>query len=173
MHDPRVTRSRLLPLASRALVVAVLSIFATAPLLAQRVETGGLAAELRSVRSGGEVRASIAKSSFTGRIVGVSTDSLTLDLGTSRQALALAGIDSVWVRTSSESRGAARGGMIGAIVLGGGLALIGASLCESDSGCNGALARYALGGAVVGGTFGLLIGSTIGSSRSHWKRVHP
>lgn len=159
--------------AASAPLLAVLLCVVASPLQAQRASTDGLAAALRSTTTKTVVRASVAHVTFDGRLTHVAPDSLTITVAGAPRALAFAEIDSLWIREGSENSGAARGGLIGALVLGGATAFVTSSLCDAAGGCTSAVAGLTLGGAVAGGILGLLIGASVGHVVPHWKQVHP
>ncbi|MFN8669594.1 MAG: hypothetical protein U0164_20570 [Gemmatimonadaceae bacterium] len=55
----------------------------------------------------------------------------------------------------------------------GATALVTTSLCESPGGCTSAVVGISLGGAVIGGLFGLIIGAGVGHVVPHWRLLHP
>lgn len=159
--------------AASAPLLAMLLCAVASPLMAQRASTDGLAAALRNTSTKTVVRASVAHATIDGRLTHVAQDSLTITVSGAPRALAFAEIDSLWIREGSENSGAARGGLIGALALGGASALFTTSVCESPSGCTSAVLGLTLGGAVVGGILGLVIGASVGHVVPHWKQVHP
>jgi len=141
--------------------------------MAQRASTDKLSEALRSAPAKSVLRARVARTAIDGQLVSVAPDSVTLNVAGAPRALALVEIDSLWIREGSEDRGAARGGLIGALVLGGATALLTTSLCDSPSGCTSAVVGISLGGAVIGGLFGLIIGAGVGHVVPHWRLLHP
>ena len=60
-----------------------------------------------------------------------------------------------------------------ALLSAGATALVTTSLCESPGGCTSAVVGISLGGAVIGGLFGLIIGAGVGHVVPHWRLLHP
>ena len=86
--------------------------------------------------------------------------------GESRR-VALAAVDSLWVRGRHTKTGAIIGGVLG---IGGGIFLgaLANALCEYDCDSN-----YVVGGAVFGAVAGGAAGAIIGAAIPRWRRVFP
>lgn len=86
--------------------------------------------------------------------------------------LALGAVDSLWVRAYSTRRGMLVGGAIGGLV-GLGIGLTSTSLCAQTSSnaklCPEGVLTTAGSGALLGG----IMGSLVGSGRTHWSRLLP
>lgn len=105
-----------------------------------------------------------------GRITGTVRWLRPADVMISRDGdhiVALAAIDTLWVRGRRTKAGAIIGGILGA---GGGafLGALGDALCEVD--CEG---DSVLPGALLGAGAGAIIGAVVGTAIPRWKRVFP
>jgi hypothetical protein len=123
---------------------------------------------LRSLRRDAVVRLSIDGQHSVGRFDRVTTDSLYLMATT----LAVASVDSVWVR----GRNTRRGAVTGAIAMGIPFTLLGilasTGWCEPPGGCDRQPELIPLG-AAVGVVAGAVLGAGLGSLGHFWRRLHP
>jgi hypothetical protein len=142
-------------------------------LLVPLMRVDGQATPLRdvSLRAGQTVRVRLRDGQrFEARLAGVDSSPLALRFARAPQVVPASSIDSLWVRR----HGAARGALVGGIVVGGAAFGLGAFVCSALSegaGCHdwGAVGVFTLAGAGAGG----LVGAGVGSLFPRWRRVDP
>jgi hypothetical protein len=87
--------------------------------------------------------------------------------------LALGNVDSLWVRAYSTRRGMLTGAVIGGLA-GLGIGLTSTSLCPTEgSGAPKPCAQGIIATAASGALLGGVMGSLLGSGRTHWRRLLP
>lgn len=145
----------------------------TAPAHSQ-IDTVAVWKALAPACPGAEVRlALVTADSVRGQCGRVDYGRLMLREGAGERQIALAQIDSVWVRARGTASVARAGGIIGALTVGGTFMIAVNGLCESPSGCGSD--PYVAGGlgALLGYLSGSLFGSLIGRTMTVWDRRYP
>jgi hypothetical protein len=172
-EGPRLLRH----LPSAGLVLSSMVLFPPGSLAGQSVATApppSAAAATATLVAGAPVRVAVGGVRVTGRVQGVSPDTLVLAVrdGTTAR-LAIAGVDTVWHEGRATGRGAAIGAVIGGVTLAGFGAFVASALCESSDGCTKDVLQVGLAGGAMGAAGGALLGAGIGSLARTWRRVAP
>lgn len=117
------------------------------------------------------VRLRSAEGVVAGVLRDIVRDTVRVDVPPER-GVAVADIDSAWVRSGSGGTGALAGAVLGGVAGAAGAA----ALCEisfglgGSSSCGGAVVA---GGALLGALAGAGLGSLMGSAASRWQRIYP
>lgn len=129
---------------------------------------------LAPVCPGAQVRLSLVSvDSVRGACGRVDSGRLLVRQGRDEREVALAQIDSVWVRTAGCARASRSGALIGALAVGGAFAFVSNGLCEAASGCrNGTVLAGGLG-ALLGYLSGAFFGALLGPGETVWDRRYP
>ena len=119
------------------------------------------------------VRLRSAEGVVAGVLRDIVRDTVRVDVPPER-GVAVADIDSAWVRSGSGGTGALAGAVLGGVAGAAGAA----ALCESFSslglgGSSSCGAAQVVPGALIGALAGAGLGSLIGSSASRWQRIYP
>lgn len=144
-----------------------------APAAAQ-VDTVALWRALAPSCPGAEVRlALVTADSLRGYCGRVDYGRMVVRQGTDERQVALAQIDSVWVRTRGTAGVARLGGFIGGLTVGGALYYVSNGLCDDTAGCGSETTVAAGLGALVGYLSGSFLGGLIGRTMTVWDRRYP
>lgn len=144
-----------------------------APAAAQ-IDTAAVWRAMAPACPGAQVRlVLVTADSLRGTCGRVDYGRLLMHQGTDERQVALAQIDSVWVRVRGTASVARAGGFFGALTVGGAFAYVSNGMCDAASGCGSdTLAAGGLG-ALLGYLGGSLFGGLIGRTMTVWDRRYP
>ena len=149
---------------------ALAALLAAAPLAAQDT-AGARLVTLELFRPGETVRLHVrGVGHLRGAFVGLDSATLRLRDRRAVRNIPVSGIDSIWRHQNRRTNGTVAG-LIAGGVLGG---FLGAFFSPSACHCaNPPSARYAVRGAVLGMSFGAVIGTVSGGVMTRWERWYP
>jgi hypothetical protein len=148
----------------RSLLVLAAS---AAPLSAQSIDEAlQPVAERRQV-----IRLRTENAEITGRLQALAGGTATLETPHGSRSVALASVDSAWVRHRSTGTGALVGGIVGGVAGAAFVGLLAAAACEYD--CNNVGLEGGLVGLALGGAGGALVGAAIGAAIPRWRWRFP
>lgn len=154
-------------LARSLAVLAAWMVLHSDPLLAQSAEDVlRFEAGQRSV-----VRLQLQGTRVTGRLVALSAGAAQIEAVAGLRSVALAEVDSVWVRGRATRTGMLVGAVTGAIATGIFVGLVVSAVCEVD--CENAGLEGGLVGFGIGAVGGALVGAAIGAAIPKWRLRFP
>ena len=117
------------------------------------------------------IRLRAEKAEITGRLQALSGGTATLETPHGNRSVALAAVDSAWVRHRSTGTGALVGGIVGGVAGAAFVGLLAAAACEYE--CNNVGLEGGLVGLALGGAGGALVGVAIGAAIPRWRLRFP